>query len=42
MRETDDPLNDGPVPAPDGARLNRQDQLSAEEPTYTVGAPARA
>jgi arylsulfatase A-like enzyme len=36
MRETDDPLLDGPVPAPPGARLNRQDQHSPEEPTYTV------
>jgi arylsulfatase A-like enzyme len=42
MRETSDPLLDGPVPAPPGARLNRQDQLSAEEPTYTVGADAVA
>jgi N-sulfoglucosamine sulfohydrolase len=42
MRESDDPLLDGPVPAPEGARLNRQDQVSAEEPTYTVGAAARA
>ena len=37
---TNDPLLDGPVAAPPGARLNRQDQLSAEEPTYTVGADA--
>jgi arylsulfatase A-like enzyme len=37
MRETDDPLIEGPVPAPPGAALNRQDQLSAEEPTYIVG-----
>src|SRR4051812_20494523 len=36
MRETDDPLLDGPVPAPQGTRLNRQDQRSPEEPTYTV------
>jgi arylsulfatase A-like enzyme len=42
MRESDDPLLDGPVPAPEGTRLNRQDQVSAEEPTYTVGAAARA
>jgi hypothetical protein len=44
MRETNDPLLDGPVAAPSGVRLNRQDQLSADEPTYTpapegVGAP---
>jgi arylsulfatase A-like enzyme len=37
MRETEDPLLDGPVAAPPGVRLNRQDQRSAEEPTYTVG-----
>jgi N-sulfoglucosamine sulfohydrolase len=36
MRATDDPLLDGPVPAPQGTRLNRQDQRSPEEPTYTV------
>jgi arylsulfatase A-like enzyme len=40
MRETSDPLLDGPVRAPAGARLNRQDQVSAEEPTFTVGADA--
>ncbi len=40
MRDTADPLLDGPVPAPPGARLNRQDQVSAEEPTFTVGADA--
>jgi N-sulfoglucosamine sulfohydrolase len=40
MRETSDPLLEGPVPAPPGARLNRQDQESAEEPTFTVGADA--
>jgi arylsulfatase A-like enzyme len=37
MRETDDPRLHGPVPAPPGVRLNRQDQVSAEEPTYTAG-----
>ncbi|MEA2412971.1 MAG: N-sulfoglucosamine sulfohydrolase [Thermoleophilaceae bacterium] len=42
MRETDDPLLEGPVPAPAGVRLNRQDQVSAEEPTYTVGAAVEA
>jgi N-sulfoglucosamine sulfohydrolase len=40
MRETEDPLLDGPVAAPPGVRLNRQDQRSAEEPTFTVGADA--
>jgi N-sulfoglucosamine sulfohydrolase len=38
MEESGDPLLDGPVAAPAGVRLNRQDQLSAEEPTFTVGA----
>ena len=32
------PLLDGPVPAPPGARINAQDQLSADEPTFTVDA----
>ena len=36
MRETEDPLLDGPVPAPKGAELNTQDQLSANDPTITV------
>jgi len=36
MIDTDDPLRHGPVPAPPGARINRQDQLSAEEPTMVV------
>jgi hypothetical protein len=34
MNETSDPLLDGPVPAPAGALLNAQDQLSAQEPTH--------
>jgi arylsulfatase A-like enzyme len=38
MEQTDDPLLEGPVPAPPGARINRQDQRSAGEPTFTVGA----
>jgi N-sulfoglucosamine sulfohydrolase len=38
MEETSDPLLDGPVAAPAGARINAQDQVSAEEPTVTVGA----
>jgi N-sulfoglucosamine sulfohydrolase len=33
MEQTSDPLLDGPVPAPPGALINRQDQLSAGEPT---------
>jgi hypothetical protein len=40
MRDTDDPLLDGPVAAPPGAQLNRQDQRSAEEPTFVVGSDA--
>jgi N-sulfoglucosamine sulfohydrolase len=38
MAQTSDPLLDGPVPAPPGARINRQDQRSAGEPTFTVDA----
>jgi N-sulfoglucosamine sulfohydrolase len=38
MAESGDPLLDAPVTAPPGVRLNRQDQVSAEEPTFTVGA----
>ena len=37
QRETDDPLLDGDVPAPAGARLSTREQRSAEEPTVTVG-----
>jgi hypothetical protein len=36
MVETNDPLLDGPVPAPPGARINSQDQLSASDPTFTA------
>jgi N-sulfoglucosamine sulfohydrolase len=36
MRETDDPLLAGAVPAPSGAQLNTPDQRSPEEPTVTV------
>ena len=38
MEDTADPLLDGPVPAPPGARINAQDQVSADEPTFTVDA----
>jgi N-sulfoglucosamine sulfohydrolase len=42
MVQTNDPLLHGPVPAPPGARINAQDQRSADEPTRTAaGAPAR-
>jgi N-sulfoglucosamine sulfohydrolase len=36
MAQTNDPLLDGPVRPPPGARVNAQDQLSAEEPTQTI------
>src|SRR6201995_3251255 len=36
MVRTDDPLLNGPVPAPAGARINAQDQHSADEPTHVV------
>jgi N-sulfoglucosamine sulfohydrolase len=36
MRETEDPLLDGPVPAPEGAEVNGRDQLSPTDPTTTV------
>ena len=32
MRETQDPLLDGPVPAPEGAEVNSPDQVSPAEP----------
>jgi N-sulfoglucosamine sulfohydrolase len=35
MQETSDPLLDGAVPAPAGAWLNAQDQLSAQESTHS-------
>jgi arylsulfatase A-like enzyme len=37
MVRTDDPLLNGPVPAPPGAQINRQDQRSADEPTMAAG-----
>jgi arylsulfatase A-like enzyme len=36
MAETEDPLLDGPVPAPAGAELNTPDQLSADDPVTVV------
>jgi N-sulfoglucosamine sulfohydrolase len=36
MLQTEDPLLDGPVLPPPGARINAQDQVSAQEPTQTV------
>lgn len=38
MVQTADPLLDGPVPAPPGARINTQVQVSAEDPTFTADA----
>jgi arylsulfatase A-like enzyme len=37
MRETADPLLEGPVPAPAGALVNEQWQVSPEEPLRSVG-----
>lgn len=36
MRDTEDPLLDGPVPAPKGAELNGREQLSPLDPTTFV------
>lgn len=36
MRATDDPLLDGPVPAPAGAVVNEVDQISPDDPLRTV------
>lgn len=36
MKKTEDPLLDGPIPAPSGAELNLPDQISADDPTTTV------
>ena len=43
MRETDDPLLDGPVEPPPGAEVNEQWQVSPDEPTRVVtGDPTAA
>jgi len=39
MERTADPLLDGPIAAPIGAQINAQEQVSAEEQTYTVTEP---
>ena len=39
MRDTGDPLLDGPVPPPPGAEINDPDQLSASEPTHIAEQP---
>jgi hypothetical protein len=36
MRETDDPLLDGPVPPLPGSALNRTDQVSPDDPVDVV------
>lgn len=36
MEETDDPLLQGPVPAPVGAEINTRDQLSPNDPPVIV------
>jgi N-sulfoglucosamine sulfohydrolase len=36
MVETQDPILNGPVPAPEGAQLNTPDQTSPHEPIITV------
>jgi hypothetical protein len=36
MVETNDPLLDGPIPAPVGARINAQNQRSPDDPTFIV------
>ena len=38
MESTGDPLLDGPVPAPPGARINHRDARSADEEPITVTA----
>jgi N-sulfoglucosamine sulfohydrolase len=38
MRETDDPLLDGPVAPPEGAMINEQTQLSPEDPLTIIRA----
>lgn len=38
MRETDDPLLDGPVPPPPGAQVNRREDVSPDDPPVVVPA----
>jgi N-sulfoglucosamine sulfohydrolase len=42
MRDTDDPLRDGPVAPPVGAEVNEQWQVSPDEPTRTITADSAA
>ena len=36
MKDTEDPLLDGPVPAPSGSKINDPDGISPGEPAKTV------
>jgi hypothetical protein len=42
MRESDDPLLDGPVEPPPGALVNEQWQISPDDPVRVVGDSAGA
>ena len=42
MRETEDPLLDGPVAPPEGAIVNEQWQVSPDDPVRTVTADSTA
>ena len=42
MRETEDPLLDGPVPPPPGAIVNEQWQVSPDDPVRIVTADSTA
>jgi N-sulfoglucosamine sulfohydrolase len=42
MRETEDPLLDGPVPPPEGAMINEQTQVSPDDPLTIVRDPTAA
>jgi hypothetical protein len=37
MQATADPLVSGPVPAPEGALINAQNQRSADDPPFVAG-----
>jgi N-sulfoglucosamine sulfohydrolase len=42
MRETEDPLLDGPVPPPEGAMINEQTQVSPDDPLTIIRDPTAA
>jgi N-sulfoglucosamine sulfohydrolase len=42
MRETDDPLLDGPVMPPEGAVINQPDQVSPDDPLTEIRADPTA